>query len=171
MGAPVKAAFSIRTAVAADVPLILDFIRRLAEYEKLAHLVVATEELLHEQLFGPRSHVEVLLGFEGKTPVGFAVFFHNFSTFLGRKGIWLEDLFVLPEMRGRGYGKALLLKLAGIASERQCGRFEWAVLDWNQPSIDFYKSLGAVPLDDWTIFRVTGDALRKLAGMAKETSN
>jgi GNAT superfamily N-acetyltransferase len=159
-------AFSIRPAVAADVPLILDFIRRLAEYEKLSHLVVATEDLLREQLFGARAHVEVLLGFEGERPVGFAVFFHNFSTFLGRKGIWLEDLFVLPEARGRGYGKKLLLTLARIAAERNCGRFEWAVLDWNQPSIDFYKSLGAVPLDDWTIFRVTGEALQKLSTMA-----
>jgi GNAT superfamily N-acetyltransferase len=158
-------AFLIRPAVAADVPLILDFIRRLAEYEKLSHLVVATEDLLREQLFGARTHVEVLLAFEGEQPVGFAVFFHNFSTFLGRKGIWLEDLFVLPEARGRGYGKKLLLTLARIAAERNCGRFEWAVLDWNQPSIDFYKSLGAVPLDDWTIFRITGDALHKLATM------
>lgn len=155
--------FSIRAATAGDVPLILDFIRRLAEYEKLAHMVVADEALLREQLFGPHAHVEVLLGFEGETPVGFAVFFHNFSTFLGRKGLWLEDLFVLPEARGRGYGKRLLLTLARIAHDRKCGRFEWAVLDWNQPSIDFYKSLGAVPLDDWTIFRVTGDALDKLA--------
>jgi GNAT superfamily N-acetyltransferase len=171
MSALLKPAFSIRIAGAADVPLILDFIRQLAAYEKLAHMVVATEELLHEQLFGPRSHVEVLLGFEGEQAVGFAVFFHNFSTFLGRKGIWLEDLFVLPEMRGRGYGKRLLLKLAGLAVERNCGRFEWTVLDWNQPSIDFYQSLGAVPLDDWTIFRVTGDALHKLAGMAKDASN
>jgi GNAT superfamily N-acetyltransferase len=162
------AEFSIRPALVADVPLILDFIRQLAEYEKLAHMVVADEALLREQLFGPRAHVEVLLAFEGDAPAGFAVFFHNFSTFLGRKGIWLEDLFVLPEMRGRGYGKRLLLKLAGIAAERGCGRFEWAVLDWNQPSIDFYKSLGAVPLDDWTIFRMTGDALRKLGEMAKQ---
>jgi GNAT superfamily N-acetyltransferase len=158
-------AFLIRPAVAADVPLILDFIRRLAEYEKLSHLVVATEDLLREQLFGPRAHVEVLLVFEGEQPAGFAVYFHNFSTFLGRKGLWLEDLFVLPEARGRGYGKKLLLTLARIAAERNCGRFEWAVLDWNQPSIDFYKGLGAVPLDDWTIFRVTGDALQKLATM------
>ena len=165
-----KSAFSIRHATVADVPLILDFIRRLAEYEKLSHLVVASEELLSQEMFGPRSHVEVLLGFEGEQPVGFAVYFHNFSTFLGRKGIWLEDLFVLPEARGRGYGKRLLLALARIAAERNCGRFEWAVLDWNQPSIDFYQSLGAVPLDDWTIFRVTGDALRKLADMADDTS-
>jgi GNAT superfamily N-acetyltransferase len=161
-----KPAFSIRTAVAADIPLILDFIRRLAEYEKLSHMVVATEALLQEQIFGPKSHIEVLLAFEGTQPVGFAVFFHNFSTFLGRKGLYLEDLLVLPEMRGRGYGKSLLLRLARIARERNCGRFEWSVLDWNQPSIDFYKSLGAVPMEDWTIFRVTGDALDKLAAMS-----
>jgi GNAT superfamily N-acetyltransferase len=165
-----KPAFSIRIAAASDVPLVLDFIRRLAEYEKLSHMVVATEALLREQMFGPKSHVEVLLAHEGAKPVGFAVFFHNFSTFLGRKGLYLEDLFVLPEMRGRGYGKALLLRLARIARERDCGRFEWSVLDWNQPSIDFYKSLGAVPMEDWTIFRVTGEALEKLAGMADTES-
>jgi GNAT superfamily N-acetyltransferase len=161
-------AFSIRAAGVADVVVILDFIKRLAEYEKLAHMVVADEALLREELFGPRSHVEVLLAFEDKAPVGFAVFFHNFSTFLGRKGLWLEDLFVLPEKRGRGYGKKILLELARIAKQRNCGRFEWAVLDWNTPSIDFYKSLGAVPLEDWTIFRVTGPALENLASMAKD---
>jgi GNAT superfamily N-acetyltransferase len=160
--------FSIRAAAVADTAVILDFIRRLAEYEKLAHMVVADEALLREEVFGPRSHVEVLLAFEDKTPVGFAVFFHNFSTFLGRKGLWLEDLFVLPEKRGRGYGKKILLELARIAQQRNCGRFEWAVLDWNTPSIDFYKSLGAVPLEDWTIFRVTGPALENLANKAKD---
>lgn len=163
-----KPVFRIRAATASDTGVILDFIKRLAEYEKLAHMVVASESQLALELFGPRSHVEVLLAFEGETAVGFAVFFHNFSTFLGRKGLYLEDLFVLPEMRGRGYGKKLLLELGRIAFERNCGRFEWAVLDWNQPSIDFYKSLGAVPLDDWTIFRVTGPALEKLAKMARE---
>jgi GNAT superfamily N-acetyltransferase len=162
----VKPAFSTRIATSADAALVLDFIKRLAEYEKLAHMVVADEALLREELFGPRSHVEALLAFEGDTAVGFAVYFHNFSTFLGRKGLWLEDLFVLPEMRGRGYGKKILLELGRIAHSRGCGRFEWAVLDWNQPSIDFYKSLGAVPLEDWTIFRVTGPALEKLAAMA-----
>jgi GNAT superfamily N-acetyltransferase len=164
----VRPPFSTRVATAADTGLLLDFIRRLAEYEKLAHLVIADEALLIEELFGPRSHVEALLAFEGDTAVGFAVYFHNFSTFLGRKGLWLEDLFVLPEMRGRGYGKKLLLELGRIAHSRGCGRFEWAVLDWNEPSIDFYKGLGAVPLDDWTIFRVTGSALAKLAEMADE---
>jgi GNAT superfamily N-acetyltransferase len=161
-------AFAIRSATEADIPVVLDFIRRLADYEKLAHMVVAGEDLLREELFGPRSHVEVLLGFESEQAVGFAVYFHNFSTFLGRKGIWLEDLFVLPEARGRGYGKRMLLELGRIAHQRGCGRFEWAVLDWNRPSIDFYRSLGALPLDDWTIFRVTGDALKNLARMAPE---
>jgi GNAT superfamily N-acetyltransferase len=166
MNAAGAAAFSLRVATAADAGIILDFIRRLAEYEKLAHLVVASEELLCEELFGPRAHAEVLLGFEQEQAVGFAVYFHNFSTFLGRKGIWLEDLFVLPEKRGCGYGKKMLLELGRIAFERGCGRFEWAVLDWNAPSIDFYKSLGAVALDDWTIFRVTGGALEDLARRA-----
>ena len=166
MNAAGAAAFSLRTATAADAAVILNFIRRLAEYEKLAHLVVADEERLREELFGPRAHVEVLLGFEHEQPVGFAVYFLNFSTFLGRKGIWLEDLFVLPEKRGRGYGKKMLLELGRIAFERGCGRFEWAVLDWNAPSIDFYKSLGAVALEDWTIFRVTGPALENLARKA-----
>jgi GNAT superfamily N-acetyltransferase len=161
-----RPAFSIRRAGVADIGVVLDFIKRLAVYEKLAHMVVATEASLAEELFGPRSHVEVLLAFEGETAVGFAVYLHNFSTFLSRKGIWLEDLFVLPEMRGRGYGKKMLLELGRIAQERNCGRFEWAVLDWNQPSIDFYKSLGAVPLEDWTVFRVTGPALEKLAKLA-----
>jgi GNAT superfamily N-acetyltransferase len=168
MSSPAAPAFSLRIATAADVTTVLDFIRRLAEYEKLSHLVVASEELLHQELFGPGAHVEVLLGFEHGEPVGFAVYFQNFSTFLGRKGIWLEDLFVLPEKRGRGYGKRMLLELGKIAFERGCGRFEWAVLDWNTPSINFYKSLGAVPLDDWTIFRVTGDALDRLARKAAE---
>jgi GNAT superfamily N-acetyltransferase len=168
MTAPRAPVFSLRVAAAADAGVILDFIRRLAEYERLSHLVVATEELLMEELFGPRSHVEVLLGFEGGQPVGFAVYFQNFSTFLGRKGIWLEDLFVLPEKRGRGYGKKMLLELGRIAVERGCGRFEWAVLDWNAPSIDFYKRLGAAPLEDWTIFRVSGDALGDLARRARD---
>ncbi len=160
--------FTIRVAKEADTAVILDFIKRLAEYEKLSHMVVATEAQLREEIFGPRSHVEVLLVFEEEAAVGFALYFHNFSTFLGRKGIWLEDLFVLPERRGHGYGKKLLLELGRIAHERNCGRFEWSVLDWNQPSIDFYKSLGAVPLEDWTIFRVTGPALESLARMAGE---
>jgi GNAT superfamily N-acetyltransferase len=153
----------LRSAEAGDLPLILAFVRELAEYEHLSHLVTATEEGLRESLFGARPGAEVVLAFEGDEPAGFAVFFHNFSTFLGVRGLWLEDLFVRPAFRGRGYGKALLLHVARIACERGCGRFEWAVLDWNEPSIRFYKSLGAQPLDDWTIMRVTGQALQDLA--------
>lgn len=158
--------FAIRTAIEADVPLILTFIRALAEYEKLAHAVVATEEQLHSTLFGEKRYAEVLIGEEDGTPVGFALFFHNYSTFLARPGLYLEDLFVKPEKRGRGYGKALLVRLAQIAKERQCGRFEWAVLDWNTSAIEFYKSLGARAVDDWTIFRVDGEALDALAKRA-----
>jgi GNAT superfamily N-acetyltransferase len=156
----------IRAATAADVPLILSFVRELAEYEKLGHLVTATEAGLGDALFGAQPGAEVLLAFTGGEAVGFAVYFHNFSTFLGARGLWLEDLFVRPAHRGRGYGKALLLHVGRIAVERGCGRFEWAVLDWNAPSIAFYKSLGAVPLDDWTVMRVTGPALDALARMA-----
>ena len=154
----------IRTATQGDVPQILEFIRALAEYEKLAHKVVATEELLHRTLFGPRPYAEVLLAEDDGKPVGFALFFHNYSTFLARPGIYLEDLFVIPEARGRGYGKALLARLARLAIERECGRVEWAVLDWNAPSIAFYESLGAQMLTDWKIFRLTGEALEELAG-------
>jgi len=146
------------------VPVILSFIRQLAEYERLSHEAVMTEDILRESLFGSRPAAEVLLGYLGDLPVAFAVFFHNFSTFLGRSGLYLEDLFVIPEMRGKGFGRALLVELAKIARERKCGRFEWAVLDWNEPAIDFYKALGAVPMDEWTIFRVTGEALNRLAG-------
>lgn len=124
-----------------------------------------TEETLHQSLFGPRRAAEVLLGYLGDEPVAFAVFFHNFSTFLGRSGLYLEDLFVIPEMRGRGFGRAMLVELARIATERKCGRFEWAVLDWNESAIQFYKGLGAVPMDGWTIFRVTGEALNRLADL------
>ena len=153
----------IREAAEADVPVILWFIRQLAEYERLLHEAVMTEETLRESLFGSRRSAEVLLAYYDDKPVGFAVFFHNFSTFLGKPGLYLEDLFVIPEMRGKGFGKALLSRLAKIACDRNCGRFEWAVLDWNTPSIEFYKKLGAVPMDEWTIFRVTGDALKRLA--------
>ena len=146
------------------MPVILSFIRQLAEYERLSHEAVMTEEVLRESLFGSRPAAEVLLGYSGDRPVAFAVFFHNFSTFLGRSGLYLEDLFVIPEMRGKGFGRALLVELAKIARERNCGRFEWAVLDWNEPAIKFYKAIGAVPMDEWTIFRVTGDALKRLAG-------
>ena len=162
---PATKGLEIRRAGTEDIPLVLAFVKDLAEYERLSHLVAATESSLREALFGEHPGAEVVLAFEGSDPVGFAAYFQNFSTFLGVKGLWLEDLFVRPAVRGRGYGKALLLHVARIASERGCGRFEWAVLDWNEPSIRFYKSLGAQPLDDWTIFRVTGAALKRLAGM------
>ena len=154
---------TIKPATESDVALVLSFIRKLAEYEKLSQEVVATEELLRETLFGERRVAEVVVAYLADEPVGFALFFHNFSTFVGRPGIYLEDLFVEPAHRGKGVGKALLIYVARIAVERGCGRFEWAVLDWNTPAIDFYRSLGAVPLDDWTIFRLTGDALRRIA--------
>lgn len=157
--------FQIRTATEADVALILDFIRQLAAYERLAHAVTADEELLRKSLFGQPRFAEVLIGEEDGAAVGFALFFHNYSTFLARPGLYLEDLFVIPEARGRGYGKALLARLAAIAKERGCGRFEWAVLDWNEPSIRFYESLGAVAMDDWTVYRVTGEALDRLADL------
>ena len=153
----------IRKATEADVPVIVWFIRQLAEYERLLQEAVMTEETLRESLFGSRPSGEVLLGYHQDKPVAFAVFFHNFSTFLGRRGLYLEDLFVIPEMRGKGFGRALLVHLAQIARERNCGRFEWAVLDWNEPAIEFYKRLGAVPMSEWTIFRVTGKALDRLA--------
>ena len=152
-----------RFAEPADVPVILDFIRGLAEYEHMTDDVVATEALLREWIF-EKGKAEVLFALEDGVPVGFALFFHNFSTFLGRAGIYLEDLFVKPAYRGRGYGKGLLQTLAEIAVERGCGRLEWSCLDWNRPSIDFYLSLGAKPLDDWTMYRVTGNTLRALAG-------
>lgn len=156
----------IRSATAADVPLILEFIKGLAEYEKLAHEVVADEALLREQLFGEspaKAEAEVVIAYLAGVPVGFALFFHNFSTFLGRRGIYLEDLFVKPEVRGHGVGRALLAHLARLAVERGCGRFEWAVLNWNEPAIKFYESLGAKPMNDWTVYRVTGEALKELA--------
>ena len=153
----------IRVATEADVPLILRFIKDLAEYEKLSDRVVATEELLRDTLFGHPRFAEVLIGEAEGKPVGFALFFHNYSTFLGRPGIYLEDLFINPEARGRGYGKALLARLAAIAKSRNCGRLEWAVLNWNKPSIDFYESLGAVPMDQWKVYRLIGEPLDKLA--------
>jgi GNAT superfamily N-acetyltransferase len=154
----------IAPAVENDVPIILGFIRKLAEYEKLSHLVVATEENIREHVFGTNPVAEVLLAFWDGEPVGFALYFRNFSTFLGQTGIYLEDLFVDPARRGKGIGKALLARLAKIALERGYGRLEWAVLDWNKPSIDFYRSLGAVALDEWTGYRLTGEALDRLAG-------
>ena len=155
---------AFRTALPEDTGLILRFIRGLAEYEGMTDQVVATEELLRRQLF-ERKNAEVLFVLEGEREVGFALFFHNFATFLGRSGLYLEDLFVLPEARGRGYGKALLARLAAIARERGCGRMEWSCLDWNQPSIDFYLSLGAQPMTGWTTYRLTGDTLHALAGI------
>ena len=151
-----------RFAEESDCGLVLSFIRGLADYEKMSDQVVATEELLREWIFEKRK-AEVLFVCDDSKEVGFALFFHNFSTFLGRAGIYLEDLFVLPEYRGKGYGKALLKKLAQITAERGCGRLEWACLDWNQPSIDFYRSLGALPMDEWTTYRLTGDTLQEMA--------
>lgn len=152
---------SFRCAEPKDTALILDFINGLAEYEKMQADVVATKELLQEWIF-EKEKAEVIFAMEDGVEVGFALFFHNFSTFLGRAGIYLEDLFVKPEYRGRGYGKAILQKLAKIAVERGCGRLEWSCLDWNQPSIDFYLSLGAVPMEDWTVYRLTGETLSEL---------
>jgi len=154
---------SIRQAREQDVPTILGFIRELADYEKLSHEVVATESMLRQHLFGPRPVAEVLIAELDTKAVGFALFFHNFSTFLGRPGIYLEDLYVQPHARGRGIGKAMLVRIGKLAVERGCGRVEWSVLDWNEPSIQFYRKLGAVPMSDWTVFRVTGDALIRLA--------
>ncbi len=154
--------FEIRFATENDVYIILNFIIKLAEYENLLDEVVATPELLTEWIF-KKKKAEVILAVENGTEVGFALFFHNFSTFLGRAGIYLEDLFVLPEFRGKGYGKALLKKLAKIACERGCGRLEWSCLDWNKPSIDFYLSLGAKPMENWTVYRIAGSKLENFA--------
>ncbi|HKK44574.1 MAG TPA: GNAT family N-acetyltransferase [Balneolaceae bacterium] len=153
----------LRFADENDVPMILEFINELAKYEKMAHEVVATEYLLREKLFGDRRYAEVVLAYYQDTPAGFALFFHNFSTFMGRPGIYLEDLFVKEEYRGNGIGTTLLSFLAKLAIERDCARLDWAVLDWNTPSIEFYKSLNAKHLDDWMTFRVTGDPLSDLA--------
>ena len=161
---PEQAAVSIRQTTAADVPLILSFIRGLAEYERLAHAVVATEDILRASLFGPHPIAEVVVAELEGTAAGFALFFHNFSTFLGKPGIYLEDLFVLPDMRGRGIGRALLQHLASLAVERDCGRMEWAVLHWNESAIAFYRSLGAVPMTEWSVYRLAGEALTRLAG-------
>ena len=154
---------SIAPASEREVPTILNFIRQLAEYEKLSHLVIATEANIHEHVFGPNPVAEVLLAYWNQEPVGFALYFRNFSTFLGQAGIYLEDLFVEPQHRGKGIGKALLIRLAQIALERGYGRLDWSVLDWNAPSIEFYRSLGALPMDAWTGYRLTGDALSRLA--------
>lgn len=151
-----------RFAERADTPLILQFIKELAEYEKMLSEVIADEQTLEEWIFD-RNRAEVIFAVDNGVEAGFALFFHNFSTFLGRAGIYLEDLYVRPEYRGKGYGKALLKKLACIARERGCGRLEWWCLDWNKPSIDFYLSLGAEPMNDWTVYRISGDTLKELA--------
>jgi GNAT superfamily N-acetyltransferase len=162
--------FQIRPARADDVPIILGLIRDLATYERAPDEVVATEEQLADVLFGERPVAQVLLAFERESPVGFALYFHNFSTWLGRPGLYLEDLFVKPEKRGKGYGRALLVELAKIARERDCGRMEWAVLDWNQPAIKFYRALGATPMHEWTVFRLTRQEIAKLADAADTTA-
>jgi len=156
----------IRPARVEDVPVILELIRDLAAYERAPDEVTATEEQLVDVLFGERPVAEVLLAFEEESPVGFAVYFYNFSTWLGRPGLYLEDLFVKPEKRGKGYGRALLVELAKIARDRGCGRMEWAVLNWNEPAIKFYQALGAKPMDEWTVFRLTRDEIAKLADAA-----
>jgi len=153
----------IRAATREDVPIILQLIRDLAEYERAPGEVTATEEQLADVLFGERRAAEVLLAFENDAPVGFAVFFQNFSTWLGQPGLYLEDLFVKPEARGKGYGRSLLVHLAKIARDRGCGRMEWAVLDWNEPAIQFYRALGATPMDEWTVFRLKREGIIKLA--------
>ncbi len=160
------AAIQIREATAVDVPVILELIRGLADYEKLSDQVTATEEQLRQTLFGARPGADVLLAYVDQICTGFALFFPNYSTFLAKPGIYLEDLYVIPEWRGKGIGRALLSRVAATARERGCGRLEWEVLDWNAPSIGFYKSLGAVPMEEWTKYRVTGEALEKLASPA-----
>jgi GNAT superfamily N-acetyltransferase len=162
--------FEIRPAHVNDVPIILELIRDLATYERAPNEVMATEEQLVDVLFGERPAAEVLIAFEGKSAVGFAVFFYNFSTWLGRPGLYLEDLFVKPKNRGKGYGRALLIELAKIARDRGCGRMEWAVLDWNEPAIKFYHALGAKPMDEWTVFRLTREGIARLvnSGQAEQ---
>jgi len=152
----------IKQAVEEDVPLILFFIKKIAEYEKLSHEVIVTEEILKESLFGNKPSAEVVFGYLENKPVAYAIYFYNFSTFIGKKGLYLEDLFVLPELRGEGIGKKILLHLVQKASEENCGRMEWAVLDWNESAINFYKSLGAKAMDEWTTFRMDETAIRKL---------
>jgi GNAT superfamily N-acetyltransferase len=155
--------FQIRPATKADVPVILSFIKKLADYERLSHEVTATEKTLRETLFGRRPTAEVAIGYVKIEPVGFVIFFHNYSTFLGLPGIYIEDLFVDEAFRRRGFGNALFRYVAGVARDRQCGRLEWSVLDWNEPAVKFYKKLGAVPMNEWTVFRLTGESLTKLA--------
>jgi GNAT superfamily N-acetyltransferase len=163
VNAPNNPSFEIRPATEADLTAILAFIRKLADYERLSQEVVATEELLRETLFGNRRTAEVAIGCLETKPIGFVLFFHNYSTFLGRPGLYIEDLFVDEVYRRRGYGRRLLLHVARLAKERGCGRLEWSVLDWNESAINFYKKLGAVPMSDWTVFRVTGKSLDELS--------
>jgi len=158
-----SAALSIDPARPQDAGLIVALVRELAEYERLLDQVVLTEQDIHRDLFGPRPHAEAVIAREGDEPVGFALWFHNYSTFAGRPGLYLEDLFVRPACRGRGYGEALLRYLARVALQRGCARFEWSVLDWNEPALAFYRKLGAVPMDEWTVQRVSGEALEALA--------
>lgn len=161
--------FHIEAATKADVPVILSFIAKLADYEHLSHEVVANEEILRATLFGRRRTAEVAIGYFEERPIGFVLFFHNYSTFLGQPGIYIEDLFVDEAFRRRGFGAALLRYVARLANQRKCGRLEWSVLDWNEPAIEFYKKLGAMPLSEWTVFRVTGGALTKLASVAEDS--
>jgi GNAT superfamily N-acetyltransferase len=163
--------FTLRPAVAADAPVILQCIRALAEYERLADQAVGTEDLIRETLFSERPAAEVVLAFDGAEPAGFALFFHNYSTLLTRRGLYLEDLFVFPRFRGRGLGRRLLAHLAQIAVDRRCGRFEWAVLDWNVDAIRVYEGVGAKPVSDWIIYRLTGDALTRLAHTVRSTDD
>jgi GNAT superfamily N-acetyltransferase len=163
---PITAEVRIVPAREDQIPLILSFIRKLAEYEKLLSKVVADEGLLRQSLFGRHPAAEVVIAYWGEEPAGFAVFFHNFSTFAGRAGIYLEDLFVEPEFRGKGIGKSLFIHLAKLTEERGCARLQWAVLDWNEPAIGFYRKLGAEPMDDWTVYRLSGVSLKSLAQTA-----
>ena len=160
---PAPASFRIEKTTPNDVPLILQFIRELAEYEQLLQSVTTTEDRVRETLFGTDPAAYALLAYDSGQPVGFAIYFFNYSTFVGRPGLYLEDLFVRPEARGKGFGRQLLAHLAGVAIERGCGRMEWAVLDWNEPALGFYKRLGATPMEDWTVFRLTDQALEDLA--------
>ena len=161
--------FHIRAATKSDVPVILAFITQLAAYEHLAHEVVASEQILRATLFGRRRTAEAAIGYFEKRPIGFVLFFHNYSTFLGQPGIYIEDLFVDEAFRRRGFGAALLRYVARLAKQRKCGRLEWSVLDWNEPAVKFYKKLGAMPMSDWTVFRVTGEALTRLAAIAEDS--
>lgn len=161
--------FQIQAATKSDVPVILSFITKLADYEHLSHEVVATEEVLRETLFGRRRSAEVAIGYFERQPIGFVLFFHNYSTFLGQPGIYIEDLFVDEAFRRRGFGGALLRYVARLANQRKCGRLEWSVLDWNEPAIKFYKKLGAVPMSEWTVFRLTGEALAQFASIGESS--